>query len=237
MIITITTQKGGVGKTATAAALTQAATHSGRRCLAIDADSQANFTTTLGADPEPGTYNLITGQPAEIQTTAQEIDVFPASWDLATITSTKGSARRLKRRLEPLRSEYDYIFIDTPPGAGEMQFNAIMAADLIILPAEADSYNLTALTQDMNIIRRIRPDVPAGLVITDYDARTKHGRQLQEVIINYAASLGVSFYGLVRHSVAVKEAATMRESLFTYAPRSNAAADYMKIWQKIDGNE
>lgn len=237
MIFCTAMAKGGTGKTATASILAQAAAHSGRHCLAVDADSQADFTYTIGANPGPGTYNLITGQAAQIQRTAQNIDVLPASWDLATLTTSAGSARRLKKGLQRVESGYDHIFIDTPTAAGEMQLNGITAADMIILPMEADSYNLIALRQILEIIKRIKPDTPAGIVLTRFDGRPLHNRQMKETIINQAAALGVSFYGQVRKCIAVKEAAALQESLFEYAPKCNAAADYMAIWEQIEKNQ
>lgn len=237
MIITIAMAKGGVGKTATASILAQAAAYSGRKCLAVDADSQGNFTYTLDAETGPGTYNIITNRPAEIQHTAQNIDVLPASWDLATLTTKTGSARRLRTRLERIRNEYDYIIIDTPTAAGELQLNGITAADMIVLPMDADAYNIIALRQILDIIKRIRPDVPAGIVLTKFDGRAQHSRQLKETIINQAAARGVSFYGQVRKCIAVQEAATLQESLFEYAPKCTAAADYMEIWHKIENSQ
>ena len=133
-IITIAVQKGGTGKTTTAAALAQAAAYKGRRALAIDLDPQGNLSVTLAAQmiPEAGnSYNLLMGLPAAdlIQTTEQGIDVIPACLDLATISSGKGSARRLQRALEPIKNNYDLIVIDTPTAA-ELQYNALQAATL-----------------------------------------------------------------------------------------------------------
>ena len=125
MIYTIATQKGGTGKTTTAAALAQAAAYKGKSCLAIDLDPQANLTYCLAADEtQPGSYDLLHGAAASqvTQTTAQSIDVISASPDLQTETSSRGSARRLQKALAPLKDQYDVIIIDTPATAGELQY-------------------------------------------------------------------------------------------------------------------
>ena len=97
-ILTIAVQKGGTGKTTTAAALAQAAAAKGKRALAIDLDPQGSLSYSLAAATDQGgSYELLTGASAPIQTTAQNIDVLAGTWDLSTLTSYKGSARRLKR--------------------------------------------------------------------------------------------------------------------------------------------
>ena len=146
-VITVAIQKGGTGKTTSAAILAQAAASRALQVLAIDLDPQGNLSFALGANPaaETGTaYNLLMGRPAAecIHTTAQGLDIIPADRDLAAITSGTGSARRLREALRPVREWYDLIIIDTPPTAGELQYNALMAADGLIIPLQADAYNL-----------------------------------------------------------------------------------------------
>ena len=130
-ILTAAVIKGGTGKTTTAAALAQAAAAAGKKVLAIDLDPQANFTFFIGADQNnPGSYELLHGtDPAQlIQHTAQGIDAISASPDLATERTTPASAKRLQTALDPLKSDYDLIVIDTPPQMGELTFNALQAA-------------------------------------------------------------------------------------------------------------
>ena len=129
-IITVAIQKGGTGKTTTAAAVVQAAAYRGRSVLAIDLDPQGNLSFTLAADTsKPGSYDLLGGAAAaDLIQHKPGYDVIPASWNLSTITSGRGSARRLQKAIEPLKKEYDLIVIDTPPTAGELQYNALQAA-------------------------------------------------------------------------------------------------------------
>ena len=241
-IITVAIQKGGTAKTTTAAALAQAAAYRGRRVLAIDADPQGNLSVALAAEIVPGagnSYNLLEGLPADqlIQTTPQGLDVIPASWDLSTITSATGSARRLQRALEPIKGEYDLIVIDTPPTAGELQYNALQAATGVIIPLQADAYNLQSLYQITDTARQIQQSNQAlsikGILITQYDGRSTLARQMQAAIITKAAEMGVPYLGTIRQAVAVKEAAALQESLFDYAPKSKPAADYMALYERL----
>lgn len=242
MILTIAFQKGGCGKTTTAAVLAQAAAHKGRRVLAIDLDPQGNLSLALGADTTaPGnSYKLLTMRPAaeQIQTTGQGLDTIPAAWDLATLTTSKGSARRLQMALEPIRDNYDLIILDTPTQAGELQYNALQASDGLVIPLEADVYNLQSLYQTVNTARQIQNTNDhlqiMGFVLTKFaDARTRFGRQLRDIMTDKAAALDVPYLGAIRYTIAVKEAAALQQSLFDYAPRSTAAADYMELYERI----
>lgn len=241
-IIAVAVQKGGTGKTTTAAALAQAAVYQGRRVLAIDLDPQGNLSQAAAAQitPEGGnSYNLLTGLPAAqlIQTTGQGLDIIPACLDLTTISSGRGSARRLQRAIEPIKDNYDLIIIDTPPTAGELLYNAIQAATGAVIPLQADSYNIQSLYQIADIIEQFKKSNPglvfAGVLLTMYDGRTKHARAIRDILKEQAAGLGLPYLGEVRRSIAVQEAATLRRSLFVYAPNSKPAADYLTLYKRI----
>lgn len=241
-IVAVAMQKGGSGKSTTAAALAQAAADAGKRVLAIDLDPQGNTSFFLTADAtRPGTYELLDGaDPAQlIQTTAQGIDAIPASWNLATVTSARGSARRLQRALEPLKGKYDVVFIDTPPNAGELQYNALQAATELIIPMQADIVGLQGLYLMHDTAQEIAASNPAlkiaGIVLTRHSARTVIVRQMQEKITETAQELGIPFLGAVRESVAIREAQTLQVSLYEYAPKSNPAKDYKTILQRLIG--
>ena len=244
-VITIAIQKGGTGKTTTAAALAQAAAYKGRRVLAIDLDPQGQLGFTLAADNSRNrgnAYNLLSGIRAQdlIQTTPQGVDIIPAAWDLQTVTSGPGSARRLQKAIEPLKREYDVIIIDTPPTAGELQYNALQAATGLIIPLQADIYNLQSLYQITDTARQIQGSNPGlvikGFVLSQYDGRSTIARQMKETIIETAEKLEVPYLGTIRQAVAVKEAAALQRSLFEYAPKSKPAADYMELYETLANN-
>ena len=237
MTLAIANQKGGSGKSTTAAALAQAAAHSGRRVLAVDIDPQGNLSYFLAADvTRPGALEVLEGTPAAdaIQATAGGLDVIPASWNLQTISSGKGSARRLKAALEPIAGNYDLIIIDTPPTAGELQYNALMAADSLIIPLQADIVGLQGLYQMADTARQIQQSNHAltikGYVLTRSGGRSTLARQMAETIEARAQEMGVPFLAGIREAVAIREAQALQRSLYEYAPRSKPAADYMELF-------
>lgn len=239
-IITTAVIKGGTGKTTTAAALAQAGAAAGKKVLAIDLDPQANLSFFVGADQNhPGSYQLLHDtDPAQlIQTTAQGVDAIAASPDLATERTTPASAKRLQRALEPIKRGYDLIVIDTPPQMGELTFNALQAATGLIIPLETDSSSLQGLYQITDIAHQMQRSNPAlsiiGVILTRYDARPKLNRYLQEVIAERGQEVGAPFLMGIRPGIAIREAQAMQQSLFDYAPRSNPAQDYKKLFEMI----
>lgn len=240
-IYTIAIQKGGTAKSTTAAALAGAARQAGLRTLLIDLDPQANLTYTTGATADgPGAYALFTGErpAADLITTTPAGDLIPASWALAAIkTEGAGSARRLATSLEPIQNAYDVIIIDTPPTAGELQYNALMTATDLVIPLTADIYSLQSLYQvnaTAQAVRRANDRLKiAGGLITQYDSRSTIARTMCEKIQGVLSSLGVPYLGSVRRAVAVSEAAALQVPLFEYAPKSKPAQDYRAIFDKL----
>lgn len=239
-ILTTAVIKGGTGKTTTAAALAQAGAAAGKKVLAIDLDPQANLSFFIGADQNrPGSYELLHGtDPAQlIQDTPQGIAAIAASPDLATERTTPASAKRLQTALEPVKRDFDFIVIDTPPQMGELTFNALQAANGLIIPLETDNSSLQGLYQIADIAHQMQHSNPAlsitGIILTRYDARPKLNRYLRDVIAERAQEIGAPFLMGIRPGIAIREAQAMQQSLFDYAPRSNPAQDYKKLFEMI----
>lgn len=241
-IITVAAIKGGTGKTTTAAVLAQAAAQAGKRVLAIDLDPQADFSFTIGADPNrPGVYQLLHGQaPAAdlVQATPQGIDALAAAPDLATEQTKPGSAMRLQTALEPLAGRYDEVWIDTAPTMGELTYNALQAATGLLIPLEADNASLQGLYQICDIAHHFQSKSNPGLriigsVITRYDQRSKINRYWKDVIAERGRENGAPLLAAIRAGIAVKEAKAMQLSLFDYAPRSKPAQDYKDLYNII----
>ena len=238
-IITTANIKGGCGKSTTAVALAQAAAASGRKVLFIDLDPQANGSFFIGADQAAGSYQLLHGaDPAQtIQHTAQGVDVIAASPDLATETTRPGSAKRLQEAIAPLKKDYDYAYIDTPPQMGELTYNALQASTGLIIPMEADNSGLQGLYQVVDIAQRIQASNPAldilGIVLTRYDNRSKLSRYMKDAITAAGQDTGIPLLAAIRPGVAIREAQALQLSVFGYAPKSNPALDYMVLFTNL----
>lgn len=240
MIYTIATAKGGTGKTTTAAALVQAAAYKGKKALAIDLDPQGSLTFALAADARrAGAYELLHGAPAAdvIQKSPQGMDVISASLDLQTEKSAAGSARRLSEALEPIRRKYNIVVIDTPATAGELQYNALMAADRLLIVLMAKSFNAQSVYQISDTAAQIRQSNQrlkiAGALIASYNGQANYTKAIRQAIENTANALKIPYLGTVRQAIALDEAMGLQQSLFEYAPRSTPAQDYLRIYEKL----
>ena len=246
MIITIAAQKGGVGKTTTAAAIAQALTWKKKKTLLIDVDSQASATLVYGADDSGGgSYDLITGKAkAEdlIQVTPAG-SIIPASPLLdrlgIELNNKPGRDSFLKAGIDPIKAAYDYILIDTAPGLGTCLIQALTAADSVIIPLLCDPQALTGLRQITETIEQVKKYCNPGLqiaavVITQYNARATLTRQYESLIIEQCREMGIPLAkARIRRGIAIQEAQASRANLYEYAPGSNPAADYMELIKEL----
>jgi chromosome partitioning protein len=234
----IINQKGGVGKSTTAAALWAGLSLKGCKTLAIDLNAQCNLSYTAGADTAHKTaLSLLTGEnPAE--DTIQHLptgDIIAASKSLAGadafITDT-GKEYRLRESLEPLSAVYDYVIIDTPPSLGILTINALTACNSVIIPAQADIFSLQGIDQLNETIKPVKKYCnPAltieGILLTRYNGRTALSRDITTYTQQLAAKLGTKvFDATIREGIAVKEAQLNQQSIFDYAPKANVTNDY-----------
>jgi len=244
MIIAVCNQKGGVGKTATAQAIATGAAKIGRRSLAVDLDPQCNLTFSMGGNSaDAGIYELMTGAaaPAQIIQKTKQGDILTASSGLALADHTfTGESRStyLAAALRPIKKKYDVITIDCPPALNILLVNALMAADTVIIPMTADIYSLQGLYQLKSSIEAAQKSntglVIGGAVFVKHSTRTVLARDLTDVITDKCRALDIPVYKTtIREGVAIREAQTQRESIFDYAPRSNAAKDYMQLIAEI----
>lgn len=245
MIISVSNQKGGTGKSTTAAAIATGAAYKGKKTLAIDLDPQSNLSFIMGANPlDVGAHELIAQQanPSQlIQHTAQG-DVIAGSSNLAAAdTVLKGDARiyALQRAIKPFKSRYDVIVIDTPPTLGTLLINALAASDKVIIPLQADILSLQGLYQLAQTIRKTQTDYNrgleiAGILYTRHSSRTLIAREIIDTMGKKAAELNIPILkSTIRDGVAVREAQTLRQSLFEYAPKSKPARDYLDLLAEL----
>lgn len=241
-ILAVAIQKGGTGKTTTAATIAQAAAFRNKKVLAIDLDPQGNLSFALGVTGQAQftSYDLLTASSVpRILRAPCGVDIIPAAWELANIKSEKSSARRLQNAIKKYfpAGSYDFIIIDTPPTAGELQYNALQAATDLIIPLQADIYNLQSLYQITAAARQIQQSNEqlhiAGIVITKADTRSTIARQMREQITEQAAKDNIPCLGIIRTGVAIQEAAALQKSIYEYAPYSNPAQDYLSLLDRI----
>ena len=207
-IITIATQKGGAGKTSSAAAIAQAAAFRGLRSILIDTDAQASAGLIYGADTsKAGIYELLTGKRASVQhTSAGDIITPGRTIELFKAPNDAAGNRLLYIALQQISGLYDVCCIDTAPGLSAMLIQAIAAADSVLIPAGADSLGLSGLTQITDTIKAVKR-------VCKQDSPF--------------ANTGIP------EAVALQEAQALRKSLFEYAPDSKPAKAYLKLIDEL----
>lgn len=240
-IIGIVNQKGGVGKSTTAAALAAGLFIKGEKVLSVDLDAQGNLTGTLRADTEGATaLGVLTGEvkAADAVRETDTGDVIPSSPMLAgadAYIEGVGKEYRLKEALETLAGRYDYIVIDTPPALGILTVNALTASTGIVIPAQADIYSLQGIGRLYDTITPIRKYTNAalaihGILLTRYSTRNVLSREAREMAEQMAERMGTKvFEATIREAVAVKEAQMLRKSIFSYAPKAKVTEDYTRF--------
>ena len=244
-VITITNQKGGVGKSTTASALNFGLKNKGYKTLLIDLDAQGNLSYTLTANNPPiSSLEVLTGTATikdAIQHTAQG-DILPASPSLAgadTLITETGKEYRLKEAIETIINDYDYILIDTPPALGTLTINALTACDSVIIPAQADIYSLQGIGQLIQTIQTVKkycnPNLTVkGILITRYNTRTVIAKDMTDLLEQTANQIKTKLFNTkIRECVAIKEAQAMQTDIFTYAPNSNASTDYRHFTDEL----
>lgn len=175
-IIAITNQKGGVGKTTTSVNLGACLAYIGKRVLLVDIDPQGNATSGLGiekADVEQCVYDILVDDADVIDiikaTTVENLDVIPATIQLAgaeiELVPTISREVRLKRALEAVKQNYDYIIIDCPPSLGLLTINALTASDSVVIPVQCEYYALEGLSQLLNTVRLVQKHLNTDLMI------------------------------------------------------------------------
>lgn len=244
-IIAVINQKGGVGKSTTAAAVASCLSLKGFKVLAIDLDAQGNLSYTYGTDSgKPSILSVLVGdtKAAEAVQHTNSGDIIPSNKSLAgadAFISDTGKEYRLREGLEDIRAAYDYIIIDTPPALGILTVNALTACDSVIIPAQADIYSLQGIEQLAETIKPVRKYCNAalkieGILLTRYNSRSVLSRDVAEIAEQLAAKLGTRlFKTTIREAIAIKEAQISRKTLFEYAPSANVTADYMSLINEL----
>ena len=246
-IITISNQKGGVGKTTTAHALLTGLANMGYKVLALDADPQTNLTYTTGInmDDTPDLYNLLKKQASFLEVVQQVkpgFDIIPGSLDLAGADMEFTAAGReymIREALEPVKEKYDFCIIDTPPTLGILTVNALTASHKIIVPMAADVYSLQGLSQLQGMVENVKkycnPGLTIdGLLLTKYSDRAIINRNLKDSLQQTATQLHTRLYKTTIR-VAVKEIQFLQSDIFTEYPKAKVTEDYKQFIKEFLG--
>jgi chromosome partitioning protein len=248
MIIAITTQKGGVGKTTTAINLAAALASKGRKTLLVDLDPQANSSMSYLDIHELrlSIYDALTDDQihiGDIVRPAEKIDnltIAPSTIALAKIEAKiigeLDSHYRLKDELQRIQDDFDYVIIDTPPTLGIITVNALVAATHVLIPIQASYFALEGTDDLLETIDKIKvranPQLQIlGALITMYDKRTLLAKDIYEQIQRV---FGVKVFDtVITKSVRLEESPAYRESIFTFAPRSTGAYEYYRLSEEV----
>lgn len=236
--IAIANRKGGVEKSTTASALGACFQKKGYKVLTIDLDAQRNLSTTLKAKTDAKTVlGVITGEitaKEAIQHT-ENGDVIAASKGLSganLIVSETGKEYRLKEAFESVSDVYDFCVIDCPPALNILTINALVAADGVLIPAQADLYSLEGIKDLSEVMQPVIKYCNAnlkiyGILLTRYSSRSVLSKDATTLAKRLAEQLKtIVFTTTIREAVAVKEAQISQKSSFDYAPNANVTMDY-----------
>ncbi len=242
-VIVVTSGKGGVGKTTTVINLAAVLAQDNKRVLIIDMDQQGNATSGLGIEKDKiqyTIYDLLIGQvkinDAILQSNNEPISIIPANGVLAgaevELNNVPQKEYILKRALEQVISEYDFIFIDTPPGFNLLTINALTAANYIIIPMQCEYYALEGLAKVMQSIKLVinktnKNLTILGILFTMYDARTKLASEVIQEVETYFKDY--IFETRINRSVRLSEAPGFGVSCIKYVSSSKAAQQYEEV--------
>lgn len=238
-------QKGGVGKTTTAANLGAAIAGRGHRVLLVDFDSQGNLSSSVGADREkPGIYDVLSGE-VQLSETVQRtglagLSIVTANSDLtgATVELVDADRREfyLRTILATAKSDYDFVFVDSPPSLGLLTLNALVAADNVIIPLQTEYFALEGLTQLLQNIKRVQNTYNEklelfGILFTMYDSRTRLANDVVQEVIGYFGKR--VFRTIIPRNVRLSEAPSHGMPVTQYDPDCVGARSYQKLAEEV----
>lgn len=253
-VLAISNQKGGVGKSTTAASLGFGLARQGKRVLLIDNDPQGSLTASLGyqqPDKLPVTLETIMRKIIEdkqfstgegILQHDEGVDLLPANIELSglelLLVNTMSRETILREYINTVRNIYDYIIIDCMPSLGMLTINALAAADSVIIPVQAQFLSIKGLEQLLRTIFKVRKQINPGLMIdgillTMVDNRTNYAREISQILREQYGNQLRIFENEIPRSVRAEETSAEGKSIYMYDPRGKVAAAYSAFVREV----
>ena len=246
--IAIFNQKGGVGKTTTNINLAACLALKGKKTLILDIDPQGNTTSGIGIVKkglEKTTYEILmddTLHPKEAitRTKVDNLDIIPASIKLAggeiELVRLEGREKRLKKAIEKIKGEYDYIFIDCPPSLGLLSINSLTAVDSVLIPIQCEFYALEGVSQLMSTIDLVKKNLNPtleiqGVILRMFDGRTNLSIQVVEEVKKYFRAK--VYATVIPRNIRLAEAPSHGLPIMQYDPKSKGAEAYLEFAEEF----
>lgn len=246
-MIALANQKGGVGKTTSSVNLSSSLAFLGKKVLLVDIDPQGNASSGVGVNKgeiEHCIYDVLVDDVA-IQDVLQKTDldnlnVIPATIQLAgaevKLVPAISREIRLKKAIDSIRDDYDYVIIDCPPSLGLLTLNALTAADSVLIPVQCEYYALEGLSQLLNTIRIVQKHLNEdlqieGVLLTMLDARTNLGIQVIEEVKKYFQNK--VFNTIIPRNVRLSEAPSHGKPILLYDAKSKGAEVYLELAKEV----